>query len=69
MGWCSGTEIFDVAVGILLERKKADKEIIKALAEILEEHDWDCQCDSTYWDEPLVQEVFRELHPKWFEED
>jgi hypothetical protein len=71
MGWCSGTKIFDVVVEGLIDKKrtKTPKEIIKLLAEAMEYMDWDCQEGSKYWDHPIVQEVFKELHPDWFEEE
>lgn len=75
MGWCSATDIFDSVVGFILERIETDedrdeaREVIKKLAEVLEDNDWDCESDSDYWDDPLVQEIFKEIHPNWFEED
>lgn len=70
MGWCSATEIFDsVLDGVLAEKPISTKELIKSLVVSLEDGDWDCQCDSQYYDHPLVQEVFRELHPRWFEDE
>lgn len=70
MGWCSATVIFDDVVGALIgDTKLSKKATIKKLAEALEDGDWDCQQDSAYWDHPIVQRVFKELHPHWFEED
>jgi hypothetical protein len=40
---------------------------LKHIIVALEDMDWDCQQDSSYWDEPLVARIFRELHPDWFE--
>ena len=68
MGWCSGTRIFDDVVGVLLDDKKKTvnkKEVITTLVRALEDHDWDCQYDSEYIDDPMVQEVFKELHHSW----
>lgn len=71
MGWCSGTIIFDDVCSALLDSKgKIDKKaIIKRVVKSLEESDWDCHQDSEYWDDPLVQEVMREIHPEWFDGD
>ena len=70
MGWCSGTEIFDnVVSGFICSGEVNTKEIIINLIGALENGDWDCQQDSEYWDHPLVQECFKELHPHWFEDD
>ena len=68
MGWCSATFIFDKITGALLTDTPPDRKVIlKAVAEALEEEDWDCQRESEYWSHPLVREVMREMHPTWFE--
>ena len=41
------------------------KEIVTILIEALQDHDWDCEQDSDYWDHPLVREAFKKLHPGW----
>jgi len=70
MGWCSATDIFDSVVGALLEDDKVDKETtIKELINALEDGDWDCQQDSVYWNEPLVQKCFKLTSPELFDED
>jgi len=70
MGWCSGTEVFDQIAEIVLSDKPLDKKAtLKAVIDSLENSDWDCQSDSAYYDHPLVQEVFKEMHPHWFEDD
>lgn len=70
MGWCSATVIFDSVVsGIVGDTEIDKKELIRIVANALEDGDWDCQQDSDYWDHPLVQEVMRELHPSWFEDE
>ena len=68
MGWCSATEIFDNVVESLLDPAKDKEQVIKDLVNALENGDWDCQQDSEYYDNPIVQKVFKELHPSWFEE-
>lgn len=70
MGWCSGTEIFDQIAKIVLSDEPLDKKAtLKAVINSLENGDWDCQTDSEYFEHPLVQEIFREMHPRWFEDD
>ena len=70
MGWCSGTYLFDMMCKIFFEPKNTDfNEMLKMLINAFEDMDWDCQQDSAYWDYPVVQKAFRELHPDWFEED
>jgi len=71
MGWCSATVIFDNVAGALLGKteKQSPKDVLKALVIELEDGDWDCQQDSAYWDNPVVKEIFQELHPSWFEDD
>jgi NADH:ubiquinone oxidoreductase subunit F (NADH-binding) len=68
MGWCSGTEIFDTVVKSL-ENGDDKRETIKSLLQVLEEHDWDCQCDSNYFKNPTVESIFKELHPDWYEDN
>jgi hypothetical protein len=68
MGWCSGTDVFDGVMAALLDNKSV-KETIRTLILTLESMDWDCQMDSAYWEHSLVQEVFKELHPNWFDDD
>ena len=75
MGWCSATEVFDPVAGFILERIEGPEDRIEAkkvltkLIEVLEDRDWDCQQDSDYWDDPLIQEIFKEIHPDWFEDE
>lgn len=70
MGWCSGTQVFDPICEALFGDEPLDrKALLKEVIDALESNDWDCQQDSAYWDHPLVQEVMRELHPSWFEDD
>jgi hypothetical protein len=69
MGWCSGTEIFDVIAKALLEKEKPNpKQILEIVIDALEDSDWDCQKDSAYWDHPLVREIFKKRNPNWFKE-
>ena len=71
MGWCSATYIFDNVASFILDEEKelSKKEILKQLINELEDGDWDCQQDSSYWETPAVRKAFLELHPEWFEED
>jgi len=70
MGWCSGTRVFDAIVPAILDDDADKLEAIKTLIVELEDMDWDCQSDSDYyWNDPTVQQAFRELHPHWFEDD
>jgi hypothetical protein len=69
MGWCSATVIFDQIAKIVLSDQPIDKKaVLKTVIKALEDGDWDCQQDSDYWDDPIVQSVMRELHPRWFED-
>ncbi len=73
MGWCSGTEIFDEAV----DAAKAAgvkglnlRDFAIAMIKVLEDHDWDCQCESEYYEKPgMVQQAFKIMHPEWFEDE
>jgi hypothetical protein len=67
MGWCGGTEIFDEVVGYALQAMPTAKQfeifgLIKATILVLEDKDWDCQCDSMYYDHPLVRKAFQEVN-------
>lgn len=72
MGWCSATDIFDRVAQFVLKTNHTDDEkyeILYALAEELERHDWDCQGDSDYFDEPIVRRVFKALGHDWIDEE
>lgn len=71
MGWASAVEIFDVVAGALLDDKDEvnKKAVLKILAQLLEDGDWDTQQDSQYYDHPVVHEIMEELHPDWFVEE
>lgn len=71
MGWCSATVLFDAVLDGLLGKKskKNIEDTIRLLIEEFENMDWDCQQESAYYDHPIVQSVFKELHPDWFEDD
>jgi hypothetical protein len=72
MGFCSGTDIFDPMVEAILNLQSVSdrqrRDVIRALVIALEDHDWDCQSESRYYDNWHVQRVFKELHPDWFAE-
>lgn len=70
MGWCSGTIVFDKVCDLLLSDEKIDKkEFLDSLICELWDLEWDCEQESEYWDHPLVQEVFKERRPEWFEDE
>lgn len=70
MGWCSATRIFDSVAGVLLDDGVKDtEEVLTQLIAVLEDGDWDCQTDSQYYEHPIVQEIMKDLHPRWFEEE
>jgi hypothetical protein len=68
MGWSSGTEIFDPVVKKILNAGLTDKEktvIIKELIVRLTDADWDTECESLYFEHPLVKKIFKKLNPEW----
>lgn len=72
MGWTGGTDVFDGMVREISELDlpyEAQVRLLKALADLLEDQDWDTENESAYWDDPLVQEVMAELHPDWVEDE
>lgn len=71
MGWCSGTDVFDTMANFVLNSDAsgdAKYEVLLALADVLEDHDWDCQGESGHRGDPIVQRVFKKLHPDWDED-
>ena len=66
MGWSNGTIIFDVVAKAVLSKEPIDrKQLLKDVAQELEDLDWDGQSESRYFKRKLVKEVFNELHPDW----
>lgn len=68
MGWNSGTEIFDVVAESVLEGRSPE-ETLERLIDVMEDHDWDGQSDSTFFNHPVVRKIFMERNPEWFEEE
>lgn len=72
MGFCSGTDLFDPMVKFILNSSQSEDEkveAIKVLITALEDMDWDCQYDSAYIDNPIVDKAFVALHPDWHEDE
>jgi hypothetical protein len=75
MGFCSGTDIFDPVIDCILKQSpdrlhpEARRELIRALILALWKHDWDCETDSEYFENPIVHEVFKALKPEWFDDE
>lgn len=70
MGWSSGQDIFDPVVGIILTENiptRLKSKLITTLIIELEDKDWDTQCESAYYYDPLVKKAFKKLHPDWYE--
>lgn len=68
MGFCSGTQVFDPVVKFVLDSNQSEREkidVIKVLIVALEDMDWDCQFDSAYIDNEIVDKAFVEVHPDW----
>lgn len=68
MGWCGGTQIFDTLVEALREAKVSDKQfkiILVDVNEALECQDWDNLCESDYYGDPQIKDIF----DLWEEED
>lgn len=72
MGWCSGTDLFDSVIEVILDDDLPYKEQVDDIAKIIEyfeDNDWDCQDDSSYYDFPIVKDAFKKVHPDWFEDE
>jgi len=61
------TEIFDTVINVLVEDdEEVDKEtLIKELINILEAFNWIAPRKSDFFDHPLVEKCFRDIHPDW----
>ncbi len=73
MGFCSGTQIFDDVADEIIDQRwipeAYQRSLIRALVRALQDHDWDCEGHSRYYDHPIMQSVLRELNPDWFEDE
>jgi hypothetical protein len=70
MGWGSGVDVFDAIASAIIDKDVTDKKaLLKAVIVALEDHDWDTQSDSRYWNHPLVREIFKEMNPSWFKSE
>ena len=77
MGWGNGTEIFDQVAGDLMDvsysltRNDCDISIVviplKNLYKVLCDKDWDTECESEYWEHPVIGIILGndELHDNW----
>lgn len=61
MGWCSGTEIFDGVIDVIAPIVEPERlpGIAEHIAEMLWNGDWDCEEDSKYYDELLVDIMYK----------
>lgn len=61
MGWSGGTRVFDTVVEALREAKVTDKQfktVIVDLNEVLECLDWDNLCESDYYEDLQIKDIF-----------
>ena len=64
MGWCSGTEIFDNMADEITSpyydmSPGLAADLLNELIRNLRDHDWDCESDSKYWDDPFIGKLLR----------
>jgi hypothetical protein len=66
MGWCGGTEIFDQVADDLISASYDHFGSMKHqfvitplenLYEVLSDLDWDCECESDYYDHPEIGKI------------
>lgn len=71
MGWASASrimsDIMDAVIPVVPD-KEARKKIYRPVIESLEEGDWDTQ-DECMGEDDAYDEVIKELHPTWFEDE
>lgn len=63
MGWCSGTEIFDVVAKHVTKKHLNRDALLEELIGVMWDHDWDCECESEYVNHPLIRKAFLNLDP------
>lgn len=64
MGWCSATSIFDGVVNAALESEINDDALFNIVSSLYHEltmMDWDCICDSQYFNEPRIKSILKEI--------
>lgn len=70
MGWSSGTQIFDDAVGAILESDASEHHKIRIIIHLIDtlfRRDWDCECESDYFKHPLVKTAFILFDPSYID--
>jgi hypothetical protein len=69
MGWCGGTYVFDKICNMILDQKELSDEtkeyMIENLIYILEDLDWDCHQDSYLFNNDIVMNSLKRIHPDW----
>ena len=71
MGWASGSRIFSEIIAAVkphVADKDARKSIYRPIIEAFENDDWDTQ-DECLDEDEAYDEVMREIHPDWFDEE
>ena len=61
MGWGGGTQVFDTVIEALREAKVDDRQfkiVVRDLNEVLELMDWDNLCESDYYGDPQIKDIF-----------
>lgn len=73
MGWCSGTEVFDLVYKSYLDLSIVDTvklvKMVEELIKILDENDWDCHSDSIYWNDAVVVQARHNINPELVDMD
>lgn len=61
MGWSNGAVVFDAVAEELLSAKGMREEdrinTLIRLEDVLSDLDWDCQCESEYWEDSLIGRI------------
>ena len=69
MGMSSGGELFDPVVSSLIGdaglEDCIDRNTIKVLIECLEDMDWDTQCESEFWEHPIIGKMLGNTFEEW----
>lgn len=71
MGWASAALIMSEVIGAVqphVTDQKAREAIYRPIIHALEDGDWDTQLDCMGAD-PAFDDLMREMHPRWFEDE
>lgn len=64
MGWCSATRIFDGVIESALKTDISDEALVAVVTSLYQEltdMDWDCQCESEFFNHPRIKPIIDKI--------